>query len=58
MRANNHAREDPREGCQSLVQAGPGATGAGQALAEVDPVCGGAQTGEDLALGGEVLQDG
>jgi hypothetical protein len=31
---------------------------ASESLVEVDPVCGDAETGEDLALGGEVLQDG
>jgi hypothetical protein len=45
-------------GRQGLVQAGPGAVRAGESLVEVDPVCGDAETGEDLALGGEVLQDG
>ena len=45
-------------GRQGLVQAGPGAVSAGESLVEVDPVCGDAETGEDLALGGEVLQDG
>ena len=45
------------DGGQGLVQAGPGAGGAGEALVEVDPVPGHAEGGEDLALGGEVLQD-
>jgi len=29
-----------------------------ESLVEVDPVCGDTETSEDLALGGEVLQDG
>src|ERR1700722_14586996 len=41
-----------------VVQAGAGATGAGQALVEVDPVVRDAERGQGLALGGEVLQDG
>ena len=45
-------------GRECLVETGPGAVGAGESLVEVDPVRGDAETGEDLALGGEVLQDG
>jgi hypothetical protein len=41
-----------------LIQAGPVAASAGGSLLEVDPVCGDAETSEDLALGDEVLQDG
>jgi hypothetical protein len=43
---------------EGLVKAGPGAVSAGESLVEVDPVCGDAETGEDLGLGGEILQDG
>jgi hypothetical protein len=46
------------DGGQGLVQAGPGAAGAGEALVEVDPVVRDAERGQGLALGGEVLQDG
>ena len=45
-------------GRQRMVHAGPGAAGAGESLVEVDPVCGDTEAGEDLGLGGEVLQDG
>ena len=43
------------DGGQGLVQARPGAAGAGQPLVEVDPVSGDAERGEVLPLGGEVL---
>jgi hypothetical protein len=46
------------DGGERLVQAGPGPCGAGQGLVEVDPVRRDAGRGEDLALRGEVLQDG
>jgi hypothetical protein len=46
------------DGGQGLVQAGPGAAGAGEALVEVDPVVRDAERGQGLALGGEVLQHG
>jgi hypothetical protein len=45
-------------GGQGLVRAGPGPAGAGEPLVEVGPVFRDAETGEDLALSGEVLQDG
>lgn len=45
-------------GSQSLVKAGAGAVGSGQALVEIDPVGGDAGSTKDLALGGEILQDG
>jgi hypothetical protein len=48
----------PARGGEGLVQAGPAAVSAGESLVEVDPVFGDAETGEDLALSGEVLQDG
>ena len=43
------------DGGQGLVQARPGAAGAGQPLVEVDPVGGDAEGGQGLPLGGEVL---
>ncbi len=46
------------DGGQRLVQAGSRAAGAGEALVEVDPVVRDAERGQDLVLGGEVLQDG
>ena len=46
------------DGGERLVQAGPGPCGAGEGLVEVDPVRRDAERGEDLALRGEVLQDG
>jgi hypothetical protein len=46
------------DGGQGLVQTGPRAAGAGEALVEVDPIVRDAKCGQDLALGGEVLQDG
>jgi len=45
------------DGGQCLVQAGADAVGAGKTLVEVDPVVRDAERGQDLALGGEVLQD-
>jgi hypothetical protein len=44
-----------RTACEGLVEAGPAAVGAGQSLVQVDPVGGDAESGEGLALGGEVL---
>ena len=45
-------------GREGLVEAGPFPAGAGEALVEVDPVFRDAERGEDLALGGQVLEDG
>jgi hypothetical protein len=45
-------------GGQGLVESGPGAVGSGESLVEIDPVARDAERGEDLALGGEILQDG
>jgi hypothetical protein len=47
-----------RTAARALVQAGPGPAGAGEPLVEVDPVFRDAETSEDLALSGEVVQDG
>jgi hypothetical protein len=46
------------DGGQCLVQAGPGAAGAGQPLVQVDAIGREAERGELLALGGEVLTGG
>lgn len=53
------------DGGQGLVEAGAGPVGAeagpvgaGESLVEVDPVVGDAKGSEDLALGGEILEDG
>jgi hypothetical protein len=46
------------DGGQGLIQAGPCAAGAGETLVEVIPVVRGAERGQGLALGGEILQDG
>ena len=54
----HHQGVPSADGGQGLVHAGPGAPGAGEPLVEVDPVPGHAKAGEDLVLGGEVLQDG
>ena len=47
-----------RTAARALVEAGPGAAGAGQPLVEIDPVLGNAERGQGLALGGEVLGQG
>lgn len=43
------------DGGECLIEAGPGAFGAGEPVVEVDPVVGDAELGQTFALGGEVL---